>query len=331
MSLATLDELEGELRRKQVRLVYLLLGPEEYPRDRALKLLKEAALTPEAAVFNYAEFEATTGSLGESLDILNTFPMMAPRRMVVVSEIDALDKPEQERLVAYVRRPSDRSVLVLVADNLDQRTTFYSTLKEKTCVVEFPKLKGFALERWAENLIRTRGYRISSESIRKLVDLAGSDLQSLANEIEKLLIYCAGQKTIPDSAVDDSIGASRHHSIFELTDALGRQDRKKALRLLGNLLDFDENAQYITTMLARHFRQILIAKELLKQGRNSREIGTATQIHHPSVLDGLIRQARAIDERAAERMYVSLADADFKLKSTGVKPRLIFEHLICTL
>jgi DNA polymerase III subunit delta len=330
MSLTTPDELETELRRKQVRPVYLLLGPEEYLRNRALKLLKEATLTSEAVVFNYAEFAATSGSLGESLDILNTFPMMAPRRMVVVSEIDALDKPEQERLGAYVRRPSDRSVLVLVAENLDQRTTFYATLKEKTCVVEFPKLKGFALERWAQDLIRTRGYRISSESIRKLVDLAGSDLQSLANETEKLLIYCSDQKTIPDSAVDDSIGASRHHSIFELTDALGRRDRKKALRLLGNLLASGENAQYITAMLARHFRQILIAKELLNQGRNSREIGTAAQIH-PYALDGFIRQARAIDERVAERMYVGLASADFRLKSSGVEKRLIFEHLICAL
>jgi DNA polymerase-3 subunit delta len=196
--------------------------------------------------------------------------------------------------------------------------------------VEFPKLKSFELQRWAEDFIRNQGYRISSDSIRKLVDLAGSDVQSLANETEKMLIYCAGQKTIPDSAVDESIGASRHHSIFELTDALGRQDRKKALRLLGNLLDFDENAQYITTMMTRHFRQILIAKELLKQGRDSREIGTAAQI--PGfMLDAFIRQVRAIDERVAERMYVRLADADFKLKSIGVKPRLIFEHLICAL
>jgi DNA polymerase III subunit delta len=330
LSLTTPDELETELRRGLVRPVYLLLGPEEYLRNRALKLLKEATLTPEAAVFNYAEFAATSGSSGESLDTLNTFPMMAPRRMVVVTEIDALDKPEQERLGAYVRQPAERSVLVLVADNLDQRTSFYATLKEKTCVVEFRKLKGFELERRAEDLIRNRGYRISSESIRKLVDLAGSDLQSLVNETEKLLIYCAGQKTIPDSAVDDSIGASRHHSIFELTDALGRRDRKKALRLLGNLLDSGENAQYITTMLARHFRQILIAKELLKQGRNSREIGTAAQIHG-FILDAFIRQARAIDERVAEKMYVRLASADFKLKSSGVEQRLIFEHLICAL
>src|SRR5262249_17339432 len=159
---------------------------------------KDAALTAEAAGFNYAEFEATSRALGEILEILKTFPMMAPRRMVLGREIDGLDNLEQERLGAYLSQPADRSVLGLVGDNLDQRTTFYATLKAKTCVVEFPKLKGYELERWAEELIRARGYRIASESIKKLMDLAGSDLQSLANEIEKLLIYCAGQKTIPD-------------------------------------------------------------------------------------------------------------------------------------
>ena len=53
-------------------------------------------------MFNYAEFAATSGPLGEILEILKTFPMMAPRRMVLVTEIDALDKPDQERLASYV-------------------------------------------------------------------------------------------------------------------------------------------------------------------------------------------------------------------------------------
>ena len=121
MSLMTPDELERELERKQLHPVYLLLGPEEYLRSRTVRMLKDAVLTPEAAVFNYAEFAASSEPLGEMLEILNTFPMMGPRRMVLLSEIDAMDQPDQKRLVAYVSQPADRSVLLGLSS--DQRAS----------------------------------------------------------------------------------------------------------------------------------------------------------------------------------------------------------------
>ncbi len=324
----TLPELEKELARGVLRSVYLLLGPEEFLRKRALQALRSAALKPDAFALNYSEFSAKSDSVHDVVAAANTLPMISEKRVVVLSDPGSLS--DQQALSAYLQSSSPRTVLILIAEELDRRTSFYKLLRDQTCVVEVSKLKGPALMRWAEDCVRSRGYRISSASLTRLVDVAGSDLLTLASEIEKILIYCEERKVIEDSAIDLLVRGSREHSIFELTDAVGKRDRKKALKLLGDLLDLGESPILVVNMLARHFRQLLIAKELQSQGCSAGEIASAAQV--PGfVLNDFLLQARSMDLAAAERMYLQLAEADRRFKSSGTNERVYLERLIYSL
>jgi DNA polymerase-3 subunit delta len=255
---------------------------------------------------------------------------MAPYRLVVVTEVEELPQAEQAPLLKYLDRPAGKAVLVLVAIDLDRRTGFYRALRDGACMIEFPKLKGYALERWAGDYIRSRGYRMSSAALRKVVDVAGSDMHSLVNEIEKLMLYAGREKEIPASAADDLVQGSRQHGIFELTGALGRKETQGALKLLANILETGEHPLVVVTMMARHFRQILVAKELLAQRRSQRDIASATGV--PSfALDDFMRQVRLIEREDAERMYRKLAETDFRFKSSSIDQRMILEELILSL
>jgi DNA polymerase III subunit delta len=323
------EQLEREIGAMRFQPVYVFLGEEEYLRRRALALLREGSLTPEALAFNYAEFNAGADAISHVLQVANTFPMMSPRRVVILYELEALKEgPDQEALSNYIGDPQKRTVFVLVAEDLDKRTRLFKLMKEKTCVVEFPKLKGPALERWTENTLRNRGYRISSAALKRLVDQGGANLQTLANEIEKLSLYCVNEKTISDEAVEELVGRNRNFIIFELTNALGKRDRQGALRILGILLESGERPGGVVAMMARHFRQVLIIKELQELGRDPREIGAAAQIH-PYFASNFLREARDFDRSLAEWMYLRLAEADFRFKSSGVDERMFLEKLIC--
>jgi DNA polymerase-3 subunit delta len=323
----TLDELEKELARNVRHAVYLLLGPEEFLRQRALTLLRTKLLDECSLALNYSEFSASERPISEMLETANTFPMLSRVRIVLLSGLEAMDAPAQELLLDYVRQPSIRTALILNASELDKRTTFYKAIRDHSCVVELAKLKGYALSRWAEDWIRGRGYRISPAALKKLIDLAGSDLQTLANEIEKILIFCGDNKNIPDAAVEELVRGSRQHGIFELTEAVGRRDKARALHLLANLLNLGEQPLMILVMLARHFRQILIAKDLELQGKPPHEIGAAAQIP-PFILDEFLAQARAMDQASAEGMYLRLAEADLRFKSSPTNQRTYLERII---
>ena len=313
MILQTLDELEADLQSFGFRSCYLILGPEEYQCRLAIRLLKDKVLTPESAPFDFSEFVAADVSIAKITETANTFPMLSKRRLVLITEIDTMTDSEQDKLLELLPGLSPRAMLILSAMDLDHRKKFYRTLRDKGFVAEFSKLKGIALERWAEAFVRNQGYRISSNAIKKMVDLVGSDLQTLSAEIEKLLLHAGKERSLSDSVVDDLVRNSRERGIFELIEAIGSRNRPGALQLLANLLNMGEPPLRIVTMMGRHCRQVLIARDCLHRGMNTREIGAAAQI--PSfILDQFLRQARAADPAAVQRMYVQLAGVDRKTK-----------------
>lgn len=330
MIIQTLEELERTLRGEGAGNVYLVLGPELYLTRRAIDLLKSKWVSPESASFDYAEFIAGTVAVDEILKAANTFPMMAKKRFVLVADAEKLKDAEQEELLASLHALSSRSVLVLLAEDLDHRKRFYKVFRENHTVAEFSKLKGTALEQWADTYLQRKGYRCTRQAVKKIVDLAGSDLQTLISELEKLLLYAGSEKNISDAAVGELIGSSRQQGIFDFIDAVGDRDRNAALRSLANLLGMGEHPLVVVTMLSRHCRQVLIAKELMEQGIAAREIGIAAQIP-PFKLPVFLRQARAIARETIQQMFIRLADIDRRLKSSSADGRMLLENLICSL
>jgi DNA polymerase III subunit delta len=328
--LQTLEELGNDLRTSGLRSVYVILGSEQYQCLQAINLLKSKALAPESGAFDFSEFCAGEDSIDSILEAANTYPMMSKKRVALVTSADKLSDSEQETLVASLKSISPRGLLILLAEDLDHRKKLYKTIRETACVAEFSRLKGFALERWAEAFLQKEGYQISSTAMKKILDLAGADLQSLSTELGKLILFAGKQKKIPDSAIEDLVRNSRQHKIFELLDAIGVRDRKGALRMLDSLLAAGEVPIRIVAMMARHCRQMLIARECLSQRMDAREIAAKLQLL-PFLVGKFMRQVRSADPAAIQEIYIRLADIDRRLKSSSADGRLLLEQVICIL
>jgi DNA polymerase III subunit delta len=326
----TLEELEGSLRGDSAKNVFLILGPELYLCQMAVDLLKRKFLSPESMGFDYAEFSVDDTSVEQIVEAANTFPMISKKRFVLVAGAGKLKDAEQDTLLSSMNSLSPRSVLVFLAEDLDHRKKFYKAMREKHIVAEFAKLKAAALEKWASSFMQGKGYRCTSSAIKRIVDLAGSDLQTLAAELEKLILFAGSDKNISDDAVRDLVGSSRQQGIFDFIGAVGRRDCNSALRSLANLLSMGEHPLVVVTMLARHCRQVLVAKEYLAQGLPSREIASAAQIP-PFILDNFLRQAKAVEGETVQRMCIRLAEIDRRLKSSSADGRILLEQLICAL
>ena len=330
MIIQTLEELDKILSRDASGNVYLILGPELYLCQQAMDRIRSRFVVPESAAFDYTEFAGGDVAADQILEAANTFPMASKKRLVLVTELNKLKDAEQDALLNSMQSLSPRCVLAFMAEDLDHRKRFYKAMRDKHIVAEFQKFKGAALERYAASFIQQKGYRCTSSALKMIVDLAGSDLQTLTAELEKLLLYSGSEKSISEAAVVELVGLSRQQGIFDFIGAVGRSDRNAALRSLANLLSLGEHPLVIVTMLARHCRQVLIAKECMSKGLPAREIGTAAQIP-PFILESFMRQARAAGGEMVKSMYIRLADIDRRLKSSPADGRLLLENLICAL
>lgn len=326
----TPSTLEQELARGRLSPAYLVLGPETYLAHQAVETLRRGIVSADLAAFNESEFDASASTMAEILSAARTVPMMSQRRLVLVKALHTLPETERGALLEYLSAPAERCVLIMTALDLDRRTAFFRKLKEKAQILEYPKLKSAPLERWAANYVRSHGYTAAPGALKRLLETVGTDLQTLVNEIEKLALFAGTSRVITQEAVDELAGASRQRGIFELIDALGKRDTRAALRILASLLDSGEPPLMIVTMMARHYRQILIVKEMLDNRRKPSEISETAQV--PGfIFEEFVRQARSIDRESARAMYMKLAETDRRFKSTNVDNRMVLETLICTL
>ena len=346
MIVQTIEALNHDLDTA-VRSVYLVLGPEEYQRDEALHLLKSRVLTDGAAGFDYSEFTAKNAPVPEILQAANIYPMLSKRRLVLVEDVNNFEKNREEdgddspkaskarkseseldMLLEGLESISPRSTVILTAMELDKRRKLYKFFQKNFCLCEFPKLRDAELQRWAETFVRKSDHSMSSSSIRRVVEMAGSDLRTLASEFEKLMLFAGEEKNIPDSVIEDLVRTSRQQTIFNLTDAVGRRDRHGALKALDSLLGMGEHPLVVVTMLSRQCRQMLIAIEGVRQRKSPRDIASEAQIP-PFKLDEFLGLARSADQSVVEKMFLRLAAMDRQLKSSSVDGRMLLEGLIC--
>ena len=330
MQTGSLDELDKELKQGVIRPVYLLTGSEEYLRRKAEDRIAAYVLAPEARAFNFSEYSLDSDAIDDVLHAVETFPVASPYRLVIARELGSLPQDKEQSLLEYLQRPAKRSVLVLVTEKVDNRKALFRHLKEQHFVADFESPKPAVYAKWAGQLLRERGYRLSQGAMEKLLALAGSDFQTLIGEVEKLTLYAGDDKTIPDAAVDDLVRESCEHTAFELTDAMGRRDAAAALRLLNNLLGAGEPPLRIIGAIVWNFRNVLMVQEQLALGKNKGQILAALQIN-PYVLEKALTQARGLDNRSVQRLYERLAVVDLQIKSSGYDERLLIERLLCSL
>src|SRR5215207_6721938 len=112
MATLTREELRGELKAGKVGPLYLLFGPEGYLRDAAARVITDTALKGAALrEFNESSFDLTTADVQHAIAAAEQLPMMAARRVVLVTGFSRkhprppLREEDAEALERYVTRP----------------------------------------------------------------------------------------------------------------------------------------------------------------------------------------------------------------------------------
>ena len=123
--------------------------------------------------------------------MLQAEPLLMPKRE---SEAATRALDEFERLIAA---PEPQTTLVLVAGSVDKRSRIFKLLAKQATLVECGVLERPAdAERWIRNRVAAAGAAIAPAGARLLAERCGTDVKRLRNDVERLLLYALGQKTI---------------------------------------------------------------------------------------------------------------------------------------
>jgi len=218
----TYDELRRSLAKGDVQPVYYLHGDDEFLKDDAVRQIVTLAVDQGTRDFNLDRRRAPELSAEDFQALVETPPMMAARRGVVLTEVETLQqrRPRQQALKAavatYLKHPSPDTVLVLVQTAGEKPD---AALEGGVCSVDVAPLPPERVGRWIQHHAKELGLEIEADAARHLQAAVSEDLQQLSAELAKLAAATAGRPaTIADVA--DLVGVRTGETVYDFVDAV---------------------------------------------------------------------------------------------------------------
>src|SRR5206468_296688 len=198
--------------------VYLLYGREDVLKDEAVRILVDAAVGSNRD-FNLDVRYAQDLTPESFHALVNTPPMLAERRAVVIRGIEQLGKRKsklRDEVVRYVASPSPTTLLVLVVaagEEPDAEILGVST------AVELDALAAERVPRWLQHRAATLGLTLAEDAAELLLKAVGNDLSTLSRELEKLASLTAGgARSVTADDVSNLVGVRRDETVFDLVE-----------------------------------------------------------------------------------------------------------------
>lgn len=308
--------------------VVLIHGPEAFLRDAHLRALR-SALEREHSDLQVATFSAGEADIADVLDEARSFALIAPHKLVIVSDADQLVAGEANRRIMerYAQSPADNATLALMSEtwhkgNLDKHLAIFPCQ---------PLNEGDALAWVIARAQREHAVTIERDAARLLIERLGTSLLRLDSELAKL---AARHNPVNTDAVRSLVSRAREEIVWDMQaeilvgppSASARKirdafeiSRHPPVLVSYALMDLTRKLHAMSRGLADRIPPQQIAKSIRLWGDSGRAIESAARRIPPQRAAELLRRAVAQDaalktglgvpERGLERLAIEIAQA----------------------
>ena len=258
----TCDDILKELRAKQYRPVYYLMGEEPYYIDLIADYITDNILTETEKEFNLTVVYGADVDIATVINAAKRYPMMSEHQVVVVKE--AQNIRNMEELSYYLQKPLLSTILVICHKHgvLDRRKKLAAEIEKTGVLFESKKVKDAQLPAFITSYMKRKGIDVEPKATAMLADFVGADLSRLTGELEKLIITLPkGHTRVTPEQIEKNIGISKDYNNFELRSALVEKDVLKANKIIKY---FEENPktnpiQMTLSLLFGFFSNLMLA------------------------------------------------------------------------
>lgn len=288
MSAQALRELRKAIHNRKFEPAYYFQGDDEYRKEGAARELIAGAVDPATRDFNFDLLRGGDISPDQIESAVNTPPMMAERRVVVLRDVSALKKDARAVLDRYLARPSRDTVLLLIAP---AGVKSDKELERSAVTLSFPTLSDRDAVDWVtEHAREAHGVALTAAAAALLLEHVGSDAAQLASEVDKLVSYTQGV-TIEEGAVRDVVGVRQGESLGDFLDRVAERDVSGALALVDHVLMLPKSG-LVPIIMALTVQMMAIG-----WGRQARDRGLPAQRMEAEFF-GLLKETGAYPMRA---------------------------------
>ncbi|NEP16773.1 MAG: DNA polymerase III subunit delta [Leptolyngbya sp. SIO4C1] len=302
--------------------VYFFWGADEFRMKKAIAALRDRALDPSWASFNYDKIAAdTSDSVIQALNQAVTPPFGLGQRFVWLTDTTLAQRCPEAVLQELARTlpavPETTVLLLTSANKPDGRLKSTKLLQKHADVREFSSIPPWKVDQITHQVYQVAkeiDLRLQPQAAELLAAAVGSDTRRLYNELEKLSLYWQSTEPLPPEAVTQLVVTSTQSSL-QLANALREGQVDRALSLAAELLGQNEPALRIVSTLVGQFRTWLWVKVMSEAGeRDPRAIAQAAEVSNPKRIYFLQKEVRSLSASALQAALDSLLALEFSLK-----------------
>lgn len=328
------------IKQGQVSPIYVLYGTEKYRMKELCDVLEQQLLDPQDRDFAIVSYDLAETPIQEVVEEAETLPFMVPRKLIYVKDSSLFTAAKEsgklehrvETLLDYMSNPAEYSVIVFMVhqEKLDERKKLVKLAKSSGVVLSFSPLNGEELLKWVEQEASRRHCQMAPGAADTLIRNAGTQLQTLSAELDKLCLYAGEGAQITSEIVDQLVARTTEQNIFVMIEDIANLRLDKALGIFYELLKQREEPIKIAALITRQFRIILQVKDLSAQSYSQQQIASSLSLH-PYAVKIAAEQARKFDSGQLKNIIHRLTELDFMMKTGRIDKVLGLELFLLRL
>ena len=320
-----MKSLNEDLKTGQLNRVYLLYGEEAYLKKQYKDKLKNAMVSPDDNM-NYAYYEGKGINVNEVIDLAETLPFFAERRLIVLEDTGFFKNASAE-FADYIKDMPETTSIIFVETEVDKRGKLYKAVQAKGRAVELGRQDENTLIRWVASNVKQEQKQISENTVRYFLAKVGTDMENIQRELEKLFCYTLDKDCIATEDVEEICTTQITNQIFDMVNAVADKKQRKALEFYNDLLALKEPPMRILALLTRQFKLLLEVKTMDKLGYGRKEIAEKAGIN-PFVVGKYQAQAKAFSEKELRQIMEDSVETDEAIKTGRLADTLGVELFI---
>lgn len=317
--------LQEDLKTGNFKHIYLLYGEEAYLVRQYRDRLRDS-LCVEGDTMNTSVFSGKDIRPASLIDLSETMPFFAERRVIFV-ENSGFFKKSPEDLAAYLGELPETTYFIFLEEEVDKRGKMYKQVKKFGSVVEFKRQTDAVLMQWILGKLKKENKRITRPVMELFLDKTGTDMELITQELEKLLCYTMEKDVIEAADVEAICANQINGKIFDMVDAIGRKEQKKALDLYYDLLMLKEPAMRILYLVTRHFQILMQLRDMTGKGFDNKQMAAKAGVPEFAVRKYL-GQAKSFSLAQLEEIVRASVQTDENIKTGQMTDQLAVELLI---
>ena len=313
------------MKKGVYRRIYLLLGSQDYMKNRCIKAIVAAHL-PEDDTMNLSRYFGKKTDIKEVIALSDTMPFLAEKRIIIIEGTDYFSHTCEE-LADYIPNIPESTILIFSEEKADARLKHTKAVKSEGGYAEFDNLPEKELRDWVSSRLRREHRQITEKAFDLFMNRCGADMWEISNDLEKLISYTFGKEGRHREDVDAVCPAPPEDKIFAMIDAILAGNSKRALMFYTDLLALRSDPMGILKLLREQLRLLLHAKDLDRGRMNPQEMGKLL-----GMKEGRVRMALPAARKSSTIILTKLiemcAEVDERIKTGLVDAQIGIETLI---